>query len=71
MKPETDGHAPPPGDPTDPLEATETLRDALSDATAKASRLVSVLRQSSKQKKALQTVLNSLKQLNLGTEEPR
>lgn len=71
MKPETDGHAPPCGDPTDPLEVAEALRDTLADATAKTSRLVSVLRQSSKQKKALQTVLSSLKQLNLGTEEPR
>jgi hypothetical protein len=71
LKPETDGHAPPRGDPTDPLEAAEALRDALADATTKASRLVTILRQSSKQKKALQTVLSSLKQLNLGAEEPR
>lgn len=71
MKSETDGHAPPRGDPTDPLEVAEALRDALADATAKAGRLVSVLRQSSKQKKALAALMTNLKHLDLGTEEPR
>ena len=70
MKPETDGHAPR-GDPADPLEVAEALRDVLASATAKASRLVSVLRQSGKQKKALAALMTNLKQLNLGTEEPR
>jgi len=32
---------------------------------------VSVLRQSSKQKKALAALMTNLKQLNLSTEEPR
>jgi hypothetical protein len=71
LKPEAEGHAPPRGGPPDPLEVAEALRDALADSAAKASRLVSVLRHSSQQKKALQTVLSSLKQLTLGTEEPR
>jgi len=70
MTPETEGHAPR-GDPTDPLEVAEVLREGLADAAAKASRLVSVPRHSSKQKKALQTVPSSLKQLDPGTEELR
>jgi hypothetical protein len=71
MKPETEGHAPPRGDPTDPLGAAEALRDVLADATAKAGRLVSALRQSGKQKKALAALMTNLKQLNLGAEEPQ
>lgn len=70
MKPETEGHAPR-GDPTDPLVLAGELRDALADAAAKTSRLVSVLRHSIKQKKALQTVLSSLEKLNLGEEDTR
>jgi hypothetical protein len=53
------------------LEVAEALRDVLADATTKASRLVSVLRSSNKQKKALAALMSNLKQLNLGTEEPR
>jgi hypothetical protein len=71
MKPESNGHTPPRGDPPDPLEIAEGLRDALADAAARAARLVSVLRQSRKEKKALASVLTSLKQLNLGTGDPR
>jgi hypothetical protein len=70
MKPETDGHTPR-GDPPDPLALAEELRDALADAGTKASRLVSVLRQSSKQKKALAALMTNLRQLNLNTEDPR
>ena len=66
MTPETDGHAPARGDPTDPVEIAETLRDRLADAATKAGRLVSVLRQSSKQKKALAALMTNLKQLNPG-----
>src|SRR5581483_6244815 len=71
MKPETNGHAPPPGDPADPLEIAEGLRAALADAAARAARLVAALRQSRKEKRALATVLTGLKQLNLGTGDPR
>jgi hypothetical protein len=70
MKPETDGHAPR-GDPPDPPALAVGLRDARADAAAKASRPVSVPRQSSKQKTALQTVPSGLNQLNLGGEGPR
>ena len=68
MKPETNGHAVPRGDPTDPLEAAEELRAALADAASKAARLVAVLRQTKKEKKVLSAVLTNLKQLNLGGE---
>jgi hypothetical protein len=72
MKPESNGHTTPPrGDPPDPLDLAEELRDALADAAAKAARLVTVLRQGRKEKKALASVLTSLKQLNLGTGDPR
>ena len=71
MKPETGGHAPARGDPTDALVIAEELRDALADAAAKASRLVSVPRHSSKQKKVLAALMTNLKQLNLGPEEQR
>lgn len=63
---EMNGHTPPRGDPADPLIAAEELRDALSDATTKAARLVAVLRQSKKEKKVLSAVLTNLKQLSLG-----
>jgi hypothetical protein len=71
MKPESNGHMSPRGDPADPLEIAEALRDALADAAARAARLVTALRHSRKEKKALASVLTSLKQLNLGTGEPR
>lgn len=71
MKPESNGHAPPRDDSPEPLEIAEAVREALADATTKAASLVAVLRQSSKQKKVLVSVLTSLKQLNLGTGDPR
>ncbi len=66
LKPETNGHTPPRGDPADPLELAEELRTALADAAGKAARLVAVLRQGKKEKKVLASVLTGLKQLNLG-----
>jgi hypothetical protein len=66
VKPETNGHTPPRGDPADPLELAEELRSALADAAGKAARLVAVLRQGKKEKKVLASVLTGLKQLNLG-----
>ncbi len=67
MKPETNGH-PSRDEPPDPLALAEDLRDAMADAASKAARLVAALRQSRKEKKALASVLTSLKQLNLGSE---
>lgn len=66
VKPETNGHTPPRGDPADPLELAEELRAALADAAGKAARLVAALRQGKKEKKVLASVLTNLKQLNLG-----
>jgi hypothetical protein len=66
VKPETNGHTPPRGDPTDPLELAEELRAALADAAGIAARLVAALRQGKKEKKVLSAVLTNLKQLNLG-----
>jgi hypothetical protein len=66
MKPETNGHTPPRGDPGDPLELAEELRAALADAAAKAARLVAALRQGKKEKKVLSALMDNLKQLNLG-----
>jgi hypothetical protein len=65
VKPETNGHAPPRGDPADPLDLAEELRDALADAATKAARLVAALRHTRKEKKALSALLGNLKQLNL------
>ena len=65
MKPETNGHVPPRGDPADPLELAEELRTALADAAGIAARLVAALRQGKKDKKVLASVLSNLKQLNL------
>ena len=67
---ETNGHTPngrhdPPTDALDPLVAAEDLRVALGEALAKAGRLVAALKASKKEKKALQSVYTSLKQLNL------
>jgi hypothetical protein len=69
-QPETNGH-PSRDEPPDPLTLAEELRDALATAAAKAARLVSVLRTSRKEKRALANVLTSLKQLNLGNGEHR
>jgi hypothetical protein len=63
VKPETNGHTPPRGDP---LELAEELRIALSEAAGVAARLVAALRQGSKQKKVLSALMTNLKQLNLG-----
>ena len=73
MKPEANGRPArdEPHEPPDPLDLAEELRDALADVTAKAARLVAVLRHTRKEKKALATVLTSLKQLNLGAGGPR
>jgi hypothetical protein len=64
-------HDPPAGDAPDPLVAAEELRAALADAATKAARLVVALKASRKEQKVLATVLANLKQLNLGTGEPR
>lgn len=66
VKPETNGHNPPRGDPADPLDLAEELRAALADAAGIAARLVASLRQGKKEKKVLSAVLTNLKQLNLG-----
>jgi hypothetical protein len=66
VKPETNGHVSPRGDPADPLELAEELRAALSEAAGIAARLVAALRQGSKQKKVLSALMTNLKQLNLG-----
>lgn len=50
----------------DALAAAEDLRTALADATAKAGRLVTILKSGRKEKKALAAVWAGLKQLNLG-----
>lgn len=65
VKPESNGHVPPRGDPADPLELAEELRTALSEAAGIAARLVAALRQGKKEKKVLASVLSNLKQLNL------
>jgi hypothetical protein len=62
------GRHDPPAEPTDPLAAAEDLRGALSEALARAARLVAALKGSRKEKKALATVFAGLKQLNL--EQP-
>ena len=66
VKPETNGHSAPLGDPADPLERAEELRASLSEAAGIATRLVTALRQGKKEKKVLASVLSNLKQLNLG-----
>ena len=72
MKPhETNGHPPagrpdPPADGADPLAEAEALRVALAEAAARAGRLVAVLKQFRKERRALATAWSSLRQLNLG-----
>jgi hypothetical protein len=70
VKPEPNGH-PPRDDSPDVLALAENVRDLLAEAAAKASRLVVALRHTRKEKKALATVLTSLRHLNLGTGGPR
>jgi hypothetical protein len=66
VKPESNGHVPPRGDPADPLELAEELRAALSEAAGIAARLVAALRHGKKEKKVLSALMTNLKQLNLG-----
>jgi hypothetical protein len=68
---ETNGHPPGdkpdlPGDGPDPLAEAEALRAALAEVVARAGRLVAALKQSRRHKKALDSVMSSLRQLNLG-----
>jgi hypothetical protein len=62
------GHAVPPaaGEPFDPVAEAEALRAELSDATARAHRLVTMLKQFKKERRALASAWSSLRQLNLG-----
>jgi len=69
--PDTNGHTPPRGDPPDPLYAAEELRDSLTDATAKAARLVAALKAGRREKKVLATVFANLKQLGLNSGGPQ
>ena len=68
---ETNGHTPPRGDPADPLVAAEELRDALTEAAAKAARLVALLKAGRKHNKVLASVFANLKQLGLDSGGPR
>jgi hypothetical protein len=68
---ETNGHPPggkhdPPVDAPDPLAEAEALRAALAEVVARAGRLVAALKQSRRQKRALDSVVTTLRQLNLG-----
>ena len=61
------GHVDPdPADPVDPLAEAEALRATLAEAAARAGRLVAVLKQFRKERRALATAWSSLRQLNLG-----
>src|SRR5207247_1002986 len=65
---ERNGTPPPNGNQEslpDALAEAEALRAALIEATQRASKLVSILKGSRKEKKALATVWAGLKQLNL------
>ena len=70
MKPEPNGH-PPRDDPPDVLALAESVRDLLAEAASKAGRLVVALRHTRKEKKAIASVLTSLRHLNLGNGGPR
>jgi hypothetical protein len=59
-KPEPNGEA------LDPLVEAEGLRNALADVATRAARLVAALRHLRKEKRALSSVWQSLKDLNLG-----
>jgi hypothetical protein len=59
-KPEPNGEA------FDPLVEAEGLRNALADVATRAARLVAALRHLKKEKRALSSVWESLKHLNLG-----
>ena len=71
---ETNGHAngngrhdPPASEPPDLLGEAEALRNLLSEASVRAGRLATALRQNRRQKKQLETVMAGLRQLNLGS----
>jgi hypothetical protein len=66
--PARNGHADPPpaGDLVDPLVEAEGLRTALAEAANRAARLVAVLKQFRRERRALASAWSSLKQLNLG-----
>ena len=73
---ETNNHPPngrhdPPAESLDPLVAAEELRAVLAEAATKAARLVTALKQSKKEKKALANVFAGLKQLNLNAGDVR
>lgn len=53
------------GEALDALVEAEALRGVLADASARANRLVALLKQNRKEKKALASVYSSLRQLNL------
>ena len=59
-KPEPNGEA------LDPLAEAEGLRNALTDVVTRVARLVAALKQMRREKRALSTVYQSLKDLNLG-----
>jgi hypothetical protein len=52
--------------PPDPLAEAEALRDALSEASQCANRLIHSLKHMRKERRTLATVFSSLRQLNLG-----
>jgi hypothetical protein len=65
--PSRNGHAdPPPAGDVDPLAEAEGLRAALTEAAARATRLVASLKVFRREKRALASARSSLKQLNLG-----
>jgi hypothetical protein len=65
--PDRNGHADPPhGEALDPLAEAEALRGALAEAAGRAARLVAVLKQFRRERRALASAWSSLKQLNLG-----
>jgi hypothetical protein len=64
--PERNGHAVPADETFDPVAEAEALRADLADAAARAHRLVTLLKQFRKERRALASAWSSLKQLNLG-----
>ncbi len=69
MKPhETNGHAPEaaPAGELDPVVEAEALRTALGEVVARVTRLITALKQTRREKKALESVWTSLRQLKLG-----
>ena len=64
--PERNGPPEPPAD-VDVLGEAEAIRQLLSEATGRALRLVSALKQFRKERRAIATAFSSLRQLNLGS----